>query len=65
MENIKTQKERIGQLQTENETLKQNEASKEDELDKLQVTLRYSCIHNRYFNAFIIYRKRIVINCLN
>lgn len=38
MEKIKAHKERIGQLQSENETLKQNEASKEEELDKLQVT---------------------------
>lgn len=46
MEKIKTSKERIGQLETENDTLKHNEASKEDELDKLQVVLRHSCIQN-------------------
>ena len=46
MEKIKTSKERIGQLETENDILKYNEASKEDELDKLQVVLCHSCIQN-------------------
>lgn len=36
-ENIKTQKDRIAQLQTENEAVRANEAKKNDEMENLHV----------------------------
>ena len=40
-ENIKTQKERIAQLQTDNESIKRSEMLKQNELDQLKVSFIY------------------------